>query len=333
VLLAVAQAYYAAAGTEELSQARADAVTVATQTLRDARARAQAGAATNVEVLRAEVALERATQDQTETDDTRAQASRALSTLLGTREPVRARPVSGAPAPEGLAGPEVRVTQQPGAAPAPGAAEAARPADLGAAPGAELVKQALRARPELRSTQLALEAAEERERAALWRWAPALSGFGNLQAANSLGFSGDAYAWAVGVQLDWQLYDGGLRDAQRRAARAQQLEAAARLELQRDTVADEVATDRRALDTRRRALDSATRSVQLSREALRLVRAQYESGKATQLDLLQAQDSLVLAQVAAAQARFGLALAALQLRRDTGQPLRPSSTDVPEVSP
>ena len=67
----------------------------------------------------------------------------------------------------------------------------------------------------------------------------------------------------------------------------------------------------RALTTKRRALDTARRSVQLSKETLDLVQAQHDAGTATQLDLLQAQDNLVAAEVALAQARFDLALGGL----------------------
>ena len=40
--------------------------------------------------------------------------------------------------------------------------------------------------------------------------------------------------------------------------------------------------------------------------------------QATQLDLLQAQDTLVLSEVSLAQARFDVALADLELRRAAG---------------
>ena len=65
-------------------------------------------------------------------------------------------------------------------------------------------------------------------------------------------------------------------------------------------------------------LNTALQAVDLSRQTLELVRSQYEVGTATQLDLLTAQDSLVTADVAVAQARFDLALAALSLQRSAG---------------
>src|SRR5262249_8000364 len=151
--------------------------------------------------------------------------------------------------------------------------------------------------------------------AAGWRWAPVLSAFGNGRVFNYASFSGDRYAWALGLQLDWQLYDGGLRDAQRELAASQRRESQARLRAQPDLVADELKNSESTLATKRRALDAAKRSVDLSKESLELVQVRYEAGSATQLDLLQAQDALVASEVGLAQSRFDLALAALALER------------------
>src|SRR5262249_23228382 len=136
---------------------------------------------------------------------------------------------------------------------------------------------------------------------------------------NYAGFSGDKYAWGVGLQLDWLVFDGGGRDAQRHVAEAQRREAEARLEPLADTVSDEGANARGSRRTKWKGVGAAQRSVELARETLRLVRAQYDAGTAKQLDVLQAQDVLVGAEVSLAQAHFDVALADLQLRRAAGE--------------
>jgi outer membrane protein TolC len=287
VLLSVAQAYFAAAGSDELVVARRNAVTVATETFDVARARVAAELANQVESTRAETALVRAQQDLAEADNARAAVYRALATLLGTREAIAVRAASDLPA-------------------EPGALEA-------------LVGEARAHRPELAAQRATIAAAEASARTSAWRWSPSLSGFANLRGQNYSGFSGDRYAWAVGVQLDWVMFDGGIRDAQRRTADAQRRAAEARLELLGDTVSDEVANAHGALATKRKGVAAAQRAVELARETLRLVRAQYEAGTAKQLDVLQAQDVLVGSEVALAQAHFDVALADLQLRRAAGE--------------
>src|SRR5438105_4618441 len=87
VLASVAQAYFAAAGADELVVARQDAVKVAIETFDVAKARVAAELANQVESTRAETALVRAQQDLAEAENTRAGAYRALATLLGTKEP------------------------------------------------------------------------------------------------------------------------------------------------------------------------------------------------------------------------------------------------------
>ncbi len=286
VLYSTAQAYYACAGADELVEARRHAVVVAQKALDNARARLEAGVVTRVEVQRAELQLVRAQQALLESQDTQVQTYRALGTIMNMHEPVRVIAAESAP-------------------PEP-------------APVETLTSQALQLRPEFTALYRTIDANRLTVDSNWWRWAPSVSAFGNVRAFNYAGFSGDQYSWAVGLQLDWTLYDGGIRDAQRKLAAAQRDENEARLDQLKDQVRDDVYNAERALGTKRRALDAARRSVQLSQQTLDLVQVQHDAGTATQLDLLQAQDNLVAAEVALAQARFDLSLGGLQLDRLSG---------------
>jgi outer membrane protein TolC len=286
VLFATAQAYYACAGADELVDARRHAVVVAQKALDNAKARLEAGVVNRVEVQRAELQLVRAQQALVESQDTSAQTYRALGTIMNMHEPVRVLPAEAPP-------------PQP-------------------APVDTLTAQALQLRPEFAVLQKTIESNKLTVESNWLRWLPALSAFGNVRAFNYAGFSGDKYSWAVGLQLDWTLYDGGIRDAQRKLAAAQREENEAKIDQLRDQVRDDVYNAERQLGTKRRALDTARRSVQLSQQTLDLVQVQHDAGTATQLDLLQAQDNLVAAEVALAQARFDLALGGLQLDRLAG---------------
>ncbi len=286
VLLAVAETYFAAAGADELLRARQDAVSLASQTLSTAKARVEAGAATRVDEMRAEVALVRAKEAVTEALDTEARAYRALGTLMGTEEPVRVVPAASE------------------AAPLP--------------PSETLVRQALTLRPEIAANERLNEAAKLSAKAQAWGWAPTLAAFGQAHVGNYESFSGDDYAWAAGIELDWSIYDGGMRRAQEDIDEARWAEGQARIEALRDSIRDGVVDARRAIGTKESALKAAGEEVDLAQATLKLVRAQYDAGQATQLDLLQAQDSLVSAEVARASARFGLSLATIDLQRETG---------------
>jgi outer membrane protein TolC len=286
VLVSVAQAYFAAAGTDELVVARQGGVTVATETFDVAKARVAAELANQVESTRAETALVRARQDLAEAENAQSAAYRALGLLLGTRETLKVQTVNTLPA-------------------EPGAVDA-------------LVGEAHSRRPELTAEHATIAEAEANAQANAWKWSPTVSAFGRATLANYAGFSGDKYSWAIGVQLDWLMYDGGARDAQRQIAESQKRVAEDRLLALGDTVSDEVANAHGTLATKRKGVGAAQRAVELARETLRLIRAQYEAGTAKQLDVLQAQDVLVSGEVALAQAHFDVAFADLQLKRAAG---------------
>jgi multidrug efflux system outer membrane protein len=284
VLFNVAQTFYAAAIADEVMAARQSNIEVARGTLANARTRFENGSVTKVDVDRAELALVRAEQAARESGFAQEQAYRALATLIQSDRGFKVRPVATAP-------------------------EMTEPANL---------ELALRLRPEFRALELTTRSAESQRRAYAWRWAPTLSAFGSLRAFNYDNFAGDHHTWAIGAQLDWALYDGGVRDAQRHLADAQAQEAAALAAVLRDAIRDDLANSHGLLETKRYAQRAAERSVALAIETLELVRTQYEAGHSAQIDLLQAQDGLVAAQEALAQAHFEVAVADLTLRRAAG---------------
>ena len=285
ILFSVAQAFYAAAITEEVMSARQSNIEVARATLQNAQTRFQNGSVTKVDVDRAELALVRAEQGARESHFAREQAYRALSTLIQSerRFKVRAAVAAAATTEESMS-----------------------------------LESALHLRPEFRALELSVRSADAQRRAYAWRWAPTLSAFGSLRVFNYDNFASEQHAWAIGAQLDWVLYDGGVRDAQRHLARAQAEEAAARGAVLRDAIRDDLANGHGLLETKRHAQRAAERSVELALETLGLVRTQYAAGSAAQIDLLQAQDGLVAAKESLAQAHFEVAVADLTLRRAAG---------------
>jgi len=284
VLFAVAQAYYAAAIADEVVTARQSSIEVARATLTNAQQRFAAGTVTKVDVDRAELALVRAEQAARDARQGHDQAYRALATLVQTQPSFQVAPLAP---PSGPSAPQ----------------------DL---------EMALELRPEFRALGLTARALAAAQRVYAWRWAPSLSAFGSARAFNYDNFAQQHHAWAVGAELDWALFDGGVRDAQRHLAEAQARETLARAEALRDSIRDDLANTRDLLETKRHAQEAAERQVELALETLDLVRAQYAAGSSAELDLLQAQDGLTTAKEALAQAHFEVAVADLSLRRAAG---------------
>jgi outer membrane protein TolC len=284
ILFGVAQAFFGAAIADEVLAARHSSIEVTRATLANAKTRFAAGTVTKVDVDRAELAVLRAEQLEREARHGRNQAYRGLSTLIQINGPFR-----------------IVLPPEP-------TAPVAEPS----------LENSLQLRPEFRALELTSYAADKQRQTDALRWSPSISAFGNARRFNYDNFVRDHYSWAVGLQLDWVIFDGGNRDALRHQAAAQQAEADARAAALRDNIRDDLATERSLLETKQHAVEAASRAVVLSQETIDLVRTQYEAGTVTQVDLLQAQDNLVAAQEALAQARFDVAVADLTLRRVAG---------------
>lgn len=284
VLVSVAQIFYAASIADEMVLARKSNVGVARATLQNAQSRFTAGTVTKVDVGRAELALIRAQQFEREAETGRDRSYRALATLIQLDRPFVVH-VQVIP-------PERHDERE--------------------------LEQALHLRPEFRAIEAQMQSGQHQLRAYQWRWAPTLSAFGNARKFNYDNFARDRHSWAIGAQLDWVLYDGGGRDAQRHLVEAQLTESQARAEVLRESVRDDLANGRQQLETKLSGVQAAERSVALAKETLELVRVQYEAGNVTQVDLLQAQDALVTTQEGLAQAHYDAAAADLFLRRAAG---------------
>jgi len=284
VLYAVAQAFYAAAVSDEVVTARRSNIQVAKATLDNAKTRLAAGTVTKVDVDRAELAMIRSEQAEREARQGRQQAYIGLATLIQLDGPFHAK----------------------------------APESLPPLPPQEPLDSVLQLRPEFRALELSARAADLQAKTDAWKWSPSISAFGNARRFNYQNFRQDDYSWAVGAQLDWVIYDGGSRDAQRHLADAQMAEAEARIEVLKDNVRADLINQRSLVDTKRQGVFAAVRAVELAKETIELVRTQYEAGTVTQVDLLNVQDSLVNSQEALAQLRFDLAVADLAYRKSAG---------------
>lgn len=285
LLVTVGQAFLAAAGTDELVEARRSSLVVARATLRDAQVRLSAGSVTKVDVDRAQFTVVRTEQQEREALTSRDQAYRTLATLIQTNQRFKvstAFPSSPMPDPND-------------------------------------VEMALHLRPEFRAITETAKSAEQEARAHGWQWAPTLSAFGDVhRTINYTNFLADHFSWFFGAQLDWLIYDGGARDAARHQASARASAAHEQAAVFADRVRDDLANTSADLRTKQQGVQAAQQAVALSTESLELIRTQYTAGTATQLDLLQAQDALIAANIALVQARFDVAASDLAFRYSAG---------------
>lgn len=176
-------------------------------------------------------------------------------------------------------------------------------------------------RPDLLRLAKLAASREESITAARANFYPTVSAFGGWQLRKGTGsaFSDSKDGWLVGVQSQWNIFDG--RATAGRVAQARSTLEQSRLALTEAELNAEVEV-RRAYSQWEQATELAEASqkvVEQAEEAVRLADARYNAGTTTQLDVLQAQTDLTTSRTNRVQAYYAYNVAIATLRRATGQ--------------
>jgi outer membrane protein len=196
-----------------------------------------------------------------------------------------------------------------------------------------LVDTARSKRPELVQLDKQVAAAEANIDVARMSRRPVLSadartnyGPGASYAENSMtgtfvsDFDASHPTWSVGLNLSWQIYDGGRQDAEVRIARANRESALA----QRDALLLQLTTQldatRASIESARVSIIASTEAVTAARAQLKLAEARYAQGLGSQIEITDAQTAVTTAEGNLINAEWGLATAWASLRRQLGTP-------------
>lgn len=262
--------------------------------LQDAQSRSKAGATSNFEVLRAQVALANAQPDLITARNAYRIAIEQLRQSLGV--------------PSGPAGTFPEITGSLDYTP--------ENYDLDAA-----LASAREHRPELLRLDKLRDASEESVRGAKSTYYPDLSLFGTYEWLG-VGFSGsgdlNANGWLVGLQSSWAIFDG--RATAGRVRQTRSLLNQARLSFSSTELAIDVEVHQSlsALQEAAELVGASQKTVEQATEALRLANARYQAGSATQLDVLTSQVSLTQARTNQLQANYNYIVAAAATRKAIG---------------
>ncbi|WP_230467621.1 TolC family protein [Lujinxingia vulgaris] len=171
-----------------------------------------------------------------------------------------------------------------------------------------------RERQDFVSRRYTIEAAELARRATWWGLVPSLQLNAGAQLGQPTLFNPSGFNWTVGIGASWLLYDGGARYARLDRASAQIAEQ--ELALQRDLrqANTELRRASRDLDTARAAIDVASEQVEVARETYEFTSARFESGLATSLEVSDASQQLLSAELRLNQARLQARLAEVRYR-------------------
>lgn len=286
----VAQAFWAVAVTDRLVLAGDEAVANAGELVRVANEQVKAEVATNLALLRARTAEEQAKQVRLSARGARGAAEAALRRLTGVEGSIRVE--------------------------APAATTPAVPDD------ATLWKTAQEKRPDLLSAREAIAARSSLKRAGQLSYLPLIAGQGTWYYTSNEGLTGKTDGYNGGLIASWTIFDGGLREARNSKLRSQEREAIAASESALRRAREEVSRASLDLATALAARDAARETAKLATQAQALAETSYRAGAATNLEVTQANATLLQAQAGLAQAEAQAALAGLALRKVTGEPLR-----------
>jgi OMF family outer membrane factor len=291
------QAYFSLQQADDQVRIGQESVRASLVSLRDTRARFQAGVATRLDVLEAESQLAR--DQQLLTNGLAAQAinRRALAELLDLPQDVT--PTAADP-------PRVLGMWQPSLQ--------------------ESIVAAFAFREELDQTLLDISIANSQANAALGQAQPFLNLFASFDTAwTDLSGATESRVDAtrnldasVGLNFNWRLFDGGAAAAQARGNRQRAEESSFRFAERRDNIRQQVEESFYELEKNNRNIATTAREVIQTRESLRLARLRLQAGVTTQREVVDNQRDLTNAEVrfSAAVTDYNIRLA--ELRRRTG---------------
>ncbi len=306
--LQVAEAYFNLQRADEQVRIGQESVRASLVSLRDAKARFQAGVATKLEVLEAETQLARDQQLLTNallgtsaTGTGQAVARRNLAALLDLPQDVT-----------------------------PTAKDPSRPVGVWLPSLQESIVAAYAFREELDQLLLDISIANSEANRSLAQVQPLLSIFNSFSGGRSYGYSSlsptqtseNFTGWSVdnsvGLTFDWTLFDGGRARAEYRAGKQRAQENRFNFAQQRDQIRREVEANWYTLEQNNRNITTTSREVLSARESLRLARLRFQAGVTTQREVVDTQRDLTQAEVrwSSAIADYNVSLA--RLRRFTG---------------
>jgi outer membrane protein, multidrug efflux system len=286
-LLRVAQAYYLIVSRGDAVRALVNKVALDRKHLASARAQFEVGQAARSTVLRADLVL---TQDE---QSLRAQrnsldaARRQLAILVGL----------------------------------PGLVDGDRPPEPASPRGTDhtLLAGAMSSRLDFKAAQVALEMAQQSERASWWGFFPTLDLGWMYRWSEVAGFAPSRGSWNLMFILNLPLYDGGVRYADLRDARSKILEAQEQKRALGQEIESEIVRLRAEVDSANAGVISARKALSLAKVTAEDMEASFEVGAATQLDVLDTSQRMLDAELALTGSLYTRDLARLALTHAMGQ--------------
>ncbi|HEY5283510.1 MAG TPA: TolC family protein, partial [Polyangia bacterium] len=182
-----------------------------------------------------------------------------------------------------------------------------------------LLPVALKARPDLLSLARQIEAQELFTKSIKGGYAPSL-GVSTTLSDGGADLGNLAWNWSAMLGLTWQIFGGGITDAQVREARANTAVLRAQYDLQHQQVRADVEQARLGVRAMKAAIEATHEAAVNARVRLNLAEGRYQAGIGSSIELGDSQVALTAAAAQEIQAVFNLAIARAKLLQALGQP-------------
>jgi outer membrane protein TolC len=192
---------------------------------------------------------------------------------------------------------------------------------------AERQQHALKCRPDLREADLGVEHATIGSRMARAEFLPKVNLFSSWEEDNQTFLTRGGNNWTAGVNLNFNIFDGGANRARLAAAHYRQSQAQAQAAQMAAAVKLQVREAFQNLTTAQQRVEVSRQAQSQSEESLRIIQNRYEAGLATITDLLQVEAAHTSAQKNYLNALFDYRLSYAALELATGE-LAPDSPAV-----
>lgn len=207
--------------------------------------------------------------------------------------------------------------------------EALAERNLPATPLEETEKTAVEMRPDLKRIRSDEAAQLLSVSIAKSSFGPRVNAFGGWEADNpTFVAGGGGNNWLAGIEVQFDLFQGGAKRAQLSHERAMRDKVAAAKEMATDAVRLEVRRAYYDVDAARRQIDVARATIAEAQESLRINQNRYDSGLSTISDLLAAEEAVLRSQSGYWEAvyRYLSGYASLELASGTLNPQSPVVT-------
>src|SRR5260370_10634204 len=193
----------------------------------------------------------------------------------------------------------------------------------------EVEKQAVEMRPDLKRVRSEEAAQQQSVSIAKSAFGPRVNAFARWEADNpTFVAGGGGNNWLVGIEVQFDLFQGGAKRAHLARERAMQEKAAALKEMATDAVRLEVRRAYYDVDAARQQVEVARAAIAESQESLRINQNRYDSGLSTITDLLASEEAARRSQTDYWEAvyRYHSGYANLELASGTLNPQSPVVT-------